>query len=124
MTSFTVDSPAVKLDVAKFPTVLRFDNCCMNNVPENKPDVKQVIETLKDFSNHDKLKLRHVHDLKDDGRFHTAKDLIDKYRDFKLWSVDVYKRNGEKGNYRLVYYRDPHDGKIGQVVAVFIDTHK
>lgn len=109
------------LNVVKYPSTLRFDNCCLQNIPDTKPDVKQVIETLKDFSDHDQLELRHVHKLKDDGRFKTAQTLIDQYPTQTLWSVDVYTRNGLKGNYRLIYYRD---GNIAQVVAVFIDTHK
>jgi hypothetical protein len=115
--------PHETLEVIRIPTLLQFKYCGVYEIPNSKKDFKKIIGTLQCFSSPKSLEGRRPHDLENKGTCPRAQGIVKDFSKHKLWSIDVCPDNGA-GKYRLVYFSDPIDANIGQVVAVYLDTHK
>jgi hypothetical protein len=60
--------------------------------------------------------------MKDKGEYPKIQAIVKKFSN-PIYSLDVGTRNGEDGNFRLLYYKDPDDPEVAYVTHLFIDTH-
>jgi hypothetical protein len=103
------------------PFSVCFEHCSSHTIPTSKRQIKKVLDALVSFSNKDKHDARNPHPL-DGSKKERLNNIITKYKE-TVYSLDVGHRNGEDGNYRLLYYRDPKDQSIAKIIHLFIDTH-
>jgi hypothetical protein len=119
---FVAPNHSPSLSVAKEQT-LSFAECGTDNLPADKGQAKKVLETLIAFSDIRKLNARNPHPLKGGSANHEVNQIIQRYNNETLMSLDVGHRNGRDGNFRLLYYKDRNNPLIAKVLRLFIDTH-
>jgi hypothetical protein len=111
-----------RLGTKKLPGSLCFQHCGDTDLPSDASQSKKLVAALKRFSNEQSLKGHDYHKLKEDGECKKVKWLMKQYP-YSVYSIDVGKRNGCLGNYRLVFYTDPENPTIAKVLSIFLDDH-
>lgn len=103
----------------RYSQYICLEHCEIHN--KTKGREKAILETLKDFGNADKLKIRNMHSLSRDGKLKKYYDICDKYKADKLFSVDIEGRNSA---YRLLFCIYEND-KVYKILDLCADiTHK
>lgn len=121
MPHLKVDKTSIKLKVQeKYPKYICFEHCKNSDHPKESNGIRALIDTLVDFSDSQRLHSRSVHNLSKDGTNPKVKKIIETYSE-PIYSVDVGKRHGHLGNYRLLYYRDPNNPELAKIVSLYID---
>lgn len=93
--------------------------CCNINFTKGKE--KYIFETLKDFSNNKKLKLRNPHSLNKDKKLEKYFKLLKKHNTNELYSVDI---EGRDSKFRMLYCKSEIE-RVYKILALCTDeTHR
>ena len=94
------------------------------DLTEAEGQEKEVLETLKSFSNKIINRSRHIHDLKETGYekkfFKEFKAGKRTYKFKTIWSIDI---NGRKSKQRMIYALDDERNVI-KILSFSHDNHK
>ena len=92
-----------------------FLECSTKELPNNKGDVKKVVETLIYLCDSERSKRLNIHPIDDAG----IKESFGVGKKIKLLSADVGGRNTDR---RLLYHRK---GEIARIISLYTnETHK
>lgn len=103
---------------------LDFTKCVVKDFPTNKKDFQEIINTLQSFESDEKLYTRNNHKLDKKNKGSNSERISNFINTYdKVYSLDVYHRNGSKGNIRLLYTTDFDNVNLIYILDCFIDTH-
>ena len=111
-----VDNNIVALQIVEFPKAICLEHCQIDVVRGYEKD---VITTLKSFSDKEKFNFKKPHFLTKSGDLNHFFDLSKSIANGRVWSLDVKARHDK---YRLLYCID--NNKVHKILALCTDdTH-